>query len=109
MSPEGLDFQNGSIVIVPSPYGPVALTLGELHAGLSLADGLVLGKEKVSNERQLPRERLLDADKAAELLGVKASWLLTQARERKISCVKLGKYIRFDVAKLISEAEKQPW
>jgi excisionase family DNA binding protein len=38
---------------------------------------------------------LLDADAAAELLNVPASWVLAEARANRIPTVRLGRYVRF--------------
>jgi excisionase family DNA binding protein len=38
---------------------------------------------------------LLDADQAAEVLNVPASWLLAQARANRIPHHRLGRYLRF--------------
>jgi len=43
-------------------------------------------------------ERLLTAEQIAERLGVPAKWPLAQARAGHIPHVKLGRYVRFDVA-----------
>ena len=40
--------------------------------------------------------RLIDAKAASELLGVPHTWLLAQARERRIPHHRLGHYVRFD-------------
>lgn len=40
--------------------------------------------------------RLVDADGAAELLAVPASWLLREARAERIPHLRLGKYVRFE-------------
>jgi excisionase family DNA binding protein len=45
---------------------------------------------------------LVDANEAAKLLGVPASWLLAQARSRKVPHHKLGHYVRFDLDELIA-------
>jgi excisionase family DNA binding protein len=45
---------------------------------------------------------LVDANEAAKLLGVPASWLLGQARARKVPHHKLGHYVRFDLDELIA-------
>ena len=39
---------------------------------------------------------LIDAKKAALLLGVPHTWLLEQARHDRIPHVRLGRYVRFD-------------
>jgi excisionase family DNA binding protein len=38
---------------------------------------------------------LLDADDVARLLCMKKSWVYAAARERRIPCVRLGRYYRF--------------
>ena len=55
-------------------------------------------------------ERLLDAGQVAELLGVPKSWVLESARSGAIPCVRLGRYVRFDVADVEAwiESCKQP-
>ena len=44
--------------------------------------------------------QLLNADQAAELLNVPASWVLAEARADRIPHVRLGRYVRFDGAEL---------
>jgi len=44
---------------------------------------------------------LVDANEAAKLLGVPSTWLLAQARARKVPHHKLGHYMRFDLDELI--------
>jgi excisionase family DNA binding protein len=43
-------------------------------------------------------ERLLDAAAVAERLGVPKSWVLESARSGAIPHVRLGRYVRFDLA-----------
>jgi excisionase family DNA binding protein len=42
-------------------------------------------------------ERLLDAAAIAERLGVPKSWVLESARSGAMPCVRLGRYVRFDL------------
>jgi excisionase family DNA binding protein len=42
-------------------------------------------------------DRLLDAGEVAERLGVPKSWVLESARSGAIPCVRLGRYVRFDL------------
>jgi hypothetical protein len=54
---------------------------------------------------------LVDAEDAAKLLGVPATWLLAQARAQRIPHQKLGHYVRFDIDRLIAwleDNETQP-
>ena len=43
-------------------------------------------------------ERLLDARAVAERLGVPESWVRESARSGAMPCVRLGRYVRFDLA-----------
>lgn len=54
--------------------------------------------DKIAGRSSAPP--LIDAKGAAEILGVPASWVLAEARAQRIPHVKLGKYVRFDVAEL---------
>ena len=42
--------------------------------------------------------RLLDAAAIADRLGVPKSWVLESARSGAMPCVRLGRYVRFDLA-----------
>ena len=42
-------------------------------------------------------ERLLDAKAVAERLGVPETWVRESARSRAMPCVRLGRYVRFDL------------
>lgn len=55
-------------------------------------------------------ERLLDAKEIAEKLGVPESWVRESARSGAIPCVRLGRYVRFDLADVEEwiESCKQP-
>lgn len=109
MSAVPIDFDNATTVVLATPFGPAALTVAELRDGISRASVLLQVDIASSAEGETTSERLLDANEAGLLLGVKPSWLLQKVRERRVSCVKLGRYIRFDVKKLIGELEQKPW
>ena len=51
-------------------------------------------------------ESLVDAEAAAQLLGVPKSWVLARAREGGLPCVKLGHYTRFSPSDLAAWARK---
>jgi excisionase family DNA binding protein len=42
-------------------------------------------------------DRLLTADEVADRLGVPASWVRESARSGAMPCVRLGRYVRFDL------------
>jgi excisionase family DNA binding protein len=48
---------------------------------------------------------LLDAEGAAELLGVPKTWVLAQARADRIPHIRLGRYVRFDADELLAWAK----
>jgi excisionase family DNA binding protein len=55
---------------------------------------------------------LLNAEQAAELLNVPASWVLAEARADRIPHVRLGRYVRFDADELRAWWETRrrgPW
>jgi excisionase family DNA binding protein len=45
--------------------------------------------------------RLLDAEQAADLLGLHKSWVMEQARRDAIPHVRLGRYVRFSESDLL--------
>lgn len=51
--------------------------------------------------------RLLDAKAIAERLGVPESWVRESARSGSIPCVRLGRYVRFDLADVERWLEEQ--
>jgi hypothetical protein len=50
---------------------------------------------------------LVGAARAAELMQVPPSWLLSQARAQKVPHHKLGHYVRFDIEELIAWLEER--
>ena len=55
----------------------------------------------------VPDGALLDAEGAASLLNVPASWVLAEARAERIPHVRLGRYVRFDRAELEAWANER--
>lgn len=51
-------------------------------------------------EAQAPRPAFVDAAAAAALFDIPKSWLLAEARADRVPHVRLGRYVRFDPAKL---------
>lgn len=97
------------LVYLPEPIGWIALTPDALREAQRLA-AASLGAEKRQGESiQGPEHsECVSAEEAAQVLGVDASWLLRQARLRKIPFVAAGKYRRFDVAALRAHLAKGP-
>ncbi len=55
---------------------------------------------------------LLNAQQAAELLNVPATWILAEARADRIPFIPLGRYKRFDAGELEAwwrERARGPW
>ena len=50
---------------------------------------------------------LLDAEQAAELLNVPASWVSTEARADRLPHVRLGRYVRFEEDELLDWCKAQ--
>jgi hypothetical protein len=100
------------LVPVRAPVGWIALTQSELCAAQARAVemlGTGLGSNRSPGERVAPCSRqLLTPNGAARALSVDASWLLRRAREGAIPHVRLGRYVRFDVAAIVGLCTKQP-
>lgn len=56
----------------------------------------------VSSQNLESLPRLIDADQAAELLSVPASWIRAQARADRIPWVPMGRYVRFEPEQLVA-------
>ena len=84
------------LVVLDSPYGPVALTCDELRIALERARAVVPETTSHDEASRAQRAELLDAHATARLLAVRPSWLLKRARERRIPHVRVGKFVRFD-------------
>jgi hypothetical protein len=95
------------ILHLPEPVGWIALTPEALREAQSDAAQL-LGATKNSGEAAAARRDLVSADQAARELGVEASWLMRQARMRKVPFHKVGKYSRFDVDALRAHLVRGP-
>ena len=98
------------LFIFDSPYGSIALDKDSLDSSLEL--GALTRRRFSKSEGVLvtaPSEPLLDANAAAEVLSLKPTWLLQQARERRLPHYRFGKYIRFDPNQLREAMEVKPW
>lgn len=50
----------------------------------------------------LPSDRLVDVGEIARILNVPVSWLYERTRRGEIPCIRLGKYIRFDLQEVLT-------
>lgn len=86
------------LVHLPEPVGWIALTPDALREAQERAREAI-GTEPPRNGSATRAEtrECVGAEEAARALGVEASWLMRQARMRKVPFLKVGKYNRFDV------------
>jgi hypothetical protein len=82
---------------------PLALTRDQLEEARCRARELLPATE---SSQAGPAERMVDAARLAELVGVPASWLEEQARRGRLPSLQLGKYRRFHVAEAIAALRK---
>lgn len=101
------------LLLVRGPDGWLALTREAYAAALKAAQ--VAGCGEISVERGYPAapEALCDAVSLAQSLGVPESWVAQAAREGRIPCVRLGRWVRFrrsEVEATLSGANgPKPW
>lgn len=60
------------------------------------------GADDEANAPPSPVERLLSAHEVAEWLGVKPGWVLAEARANRIPHLYIGRYPRFEKARIKS-------
>lgn len=99
-----------TIVVIASPYGPLALSAPDFRAGLAAGHALVdrpNADSLPSLSRHYEVTRLLDATGTAELLGVKPSWLLQRARVNELPHHRFGKYVRFDPNEILAHFNRE--
>ena len=70
------------------------MTDAELERLAEIVAARLLGEQRLESDAT----RMLDARGAADQLGVPATWLLAQARARKVPHRRFGKYVRFDAS-----------
>ena len=94
------------MLLLPTQSGWIALSTSDFIKGHLEAKRFLASTGMNQTGRGSPDEnnrQLSDANRAARLLNVKASWLLQRAREGRIPHYRIGKYIRFDVHEIRSE------
>jgi hypothetical protein len=84
-----------------------------------LPPSALLGDALTSALRQIIREEiqaalnshgennLISAEELASKLGFAKTWPYEQARQRKIPCHRIGRYLRFDINEVISSLKKK--
>jgi hypothetical protein len=81
---------------LPEPIGWIALLPDVLRNAQEAAREALGTKGRAMPAAGGAEPRLLSAEDAAAAFGVDPSWLLRQAREGRLPCIRLGKYVRFD-------------
>src|SRR5690348_5030568 len=97
------------LVYLPEPVGWIALTPDALREARTLAIEVIGSRaEGEPAARRSEARACVTAEEAARALGVETSWLMRQARMRKVPFLKVGKYRRFDVDALRVHLAKGP-
>jgi len=100
----GVTKQTEIIVLMTSPYGPIALTKQQIRDARAAADEiaggcLLIDSESFTRDTAQPI-RFLGPSETGRLFGVEPTWLLKRARENRIPHLRIGKYVRFDPAEI---------
>ena len=94
------------LVLIPLPDGRwLAMTPETLATALAEGERLIPQPAKAA---VASTTELLSADEMEQRTGTPASWFLTQARLDLIPHVRLGKYVRFDLAAVQAQATRSP-
>ena len=97
-----------AVIIIDTPLGVAAIAREQLEEALELASQLAVPNSAEPCHMPKERECLVTAEAASKVLGVPASWLLQRAREHRIPHLKIGKYVRFDVDRILVETAIDP-
>ncbi len=93
-------------ILIPLPDGRwLALSADSFTEALQAGSALMPATGSVS--RPAPSPTLASAEDMEAATGVPASWFATQARERRIPFVKLGRYVRFNPAEVLASEAMQ--
>jgi len=91
-----------AMVLIPIGHDYLALPQEQFQ------EALKRGRELMPN--QLPNtpvhtdDRIVDAEGAAAITGVPATWFLEQARQEGIPHLRFGKYVRFRLSEALEAA-----
>jgi hypothetical protein len=99
------DLENIRHTAETTPAAELPDLIGALAAAQAVATRrLIAPTTPTATEASDP---LVDAATMAAQLGIKASWLLDQARRSRVPHVRLGKYVRFRPADVLAAAKAQ--
>jgi hypothetical protein len=86
------------LMLVPG-LDPLALTREQLEEAHCRARELLPASQTPASA---PTERLVDAAALAAVTALPQSWLEDQARRGRLPSLRLGKYVRFEVAETLA-------
>ncbi len=96
--------QTKIMILIPAGDTFLALSRDDLEQALAR------GREIVPTRSQhagVEDDQILDADRMAEMTGVRASWFLEAARRGDIPCLRFGKYRRFRFAEVVESLQSK--
>lgn len=83
------------------PFGNLTLVLTESE----FQEARVRGEQFAavnSQTTEVPTyDRVLDAKGMSEITGIPDTWFLDQARQKKIPCIRAGRYVRFNESEIL--------
>ncbi len=93
-----------ALYLLASPAGWIALDGAELQRALDRAASLTTNASTAMNTTasDSATPALLTADEMAQQTGVPSSWWMTQARERRLPHVRIGRRVRFNAAEVLA-------
>ncbi|MGH8507396.1 MAG: hypothetical protein ACREVH_01555 [Gammaproteobacteria bacterium] len=96
--------------IVLIQFGTQVLALGRAEFDAALKRGAeLMGEKGTRPERGMLRdtsEALVSAEEASKAAGVPKAWLLDAARQKRVPCYRLGKYVRFRLSEVVESGRR---
>lgn len=77
------------------PFGNLTLVLTESEFQGAKDRGEQFTAVNAQSTEAATNGRILDAKGISEVTGIPQTWFLEQARQKKIPCIRGGKYVRF--------------
>jgi hypothetical protein len=93
------DSQADVLVLVSSPFGPLALSQAALADALDRGRALMPSPATASPAAP---EKLLTAEEIGEQTSTPASWWSEAARQGRVPCRWIGRYPRFSMAEVLA-------
>lgn len=83
------------------PFGNLTLVLTESEFQEARVRGEQLSVINTKVNEAAANDHLLDAKGMSESTGIPQTWFLEQARQKKIPCIRGGKYVRFNKSEIL--------